>query len=889
MKNRLVFAVSRGLRGLAVIVIVAALLNGCGPQGLSGSGTVDLSREAISTQYGLPDNLPLPSALPRDAYEAQLYSFLGTLTYRSLGWKKDKGVRDTGPFKNGTYYGTHPAVRMYYSPDYFVWLKNGRQGIIPDGAMVIKEMYPPPAARYQGLNPNTQLPMPTWTVMVRDSQASNDGWWYTYFDSNPNGTTPPQPQPVDTYAFPFSYPNSGFGLYCVRCHASAESQLVFSSLENVEGEPGTPMVYPDDGSWKTMAVKDIRMAENHGPRTPPPSTESTFTNPLWAAAYPQMTPPTKVESIPPRTRSHVVGGKGNQFVTSDQCQSCHSGDNSPFGPNMVADNGKVDLSPFGEWSWSMMGLAGRDPVFYAQLESEVALHPAQGQMTPESIQNTCLRCHGVMGQRQFHLDKGDTPNFLVAEALDPFSKYGGLARDGISCTVCHQIAPNDDVSLDTIDTGRFAVNPLDSSGNLVINGPAQTPTEAPMLKSVGARPVYQPFIAESRLCASCHTVNLPVLDASNNVVTTRYEQATYLEWENSAFRDGGPQATSCQTCHMPDTYHGQKLSFKYANIQDQDFPPTTFLAPLSDILVQPRANYNRHVLLGINQFVLEMFNQFSGVLGVTQSDYMSGLSNQLQMAIENSNTDALQNTAGITLQSVSHNGDQITAQVRVDNRTGHRFPSGVGFRRAFIEVTVADANGTVIWGSGRTDALGRIVGANGQPLPSESFAVDPNTNQQAFQPHYQTVTSEDQAQIFEEIVKDLDGNITTSFLSRATDAKDNRLLPVGWTTQGPPGMEEKYVEPTRPFGDAATDPDFVGGSDTMTYTATLPNNAQGPFTVRAQLYYQSIPPTFLGQRFSNAQGPATQRLYYLGQHLDTSKTHVTSWKLLVNAASTTTP
>ena len=32
----------------------------------------------------------------------------------------------------------------------------------------------------------------------------------------------------------------------------------------------------------------------------------------------------------------------------------------------------MNVSPFGEWRWSPMGLAGRDPIFYAQLDSEIA-------------------------------------------------------------------------------------------------------------------------------------------------------------------------------------------------------------------------------------------------------------------------------------------------------------------------------------------------------------------------------------------------------------------------------------------------------------------------------------------------------------------------------------
>ena len=55
-----------------------------------------------------------------------------------------------------------------------------------------------------------------------------------------------------------------------------------------------------------------------------------------------------------------------------------------------------------------MGLAGRDPIFYAQLDSELAYlrdRPADRQ----TVINTCFRCHGVMGKRQLDIDHGYDP------------------------------------------------------------------------------------------------------------------------------------------------------------------------------------------------------------------------------------------------------------------------------------------------------------------------------------------------------------------------------------------------------------------------------------------------------------------------------------------------
>ena len=48
-----------------------------------------------------------------------------------------------------------------------------------------------------------------------------------------------------------------------------------------------------------------------------------------------------------------------------------------------------------------MGLAGRDPIFFAQLASETeTFHRASAA----TIQNTCLGCHGILGQRQYAID-----------------------------------------------------------------------------------------------------------------------------------------------------------------------------------------------------------------------------------------------------------------------------------------------------------------------------------------------------------------------------------------------------------------------------------------------------------------------------------------------------
>ena len=86
----------------------------------------------------------------------------------------------------------------------------------------------------------------------------------------------------------------------------------------------------------------------------------------------------EVQLFPSEANDHVPANPKEleQYITSDQCMMCHSGANSlyAFGPIMFLETkrGGLNVSPYGEWRWSPMGLAGRDPVFHAQLESEIS-------------------------------------------------------------------------------------------------------------------------------------------------------------------------------------------------------------------------------------------------------------------------------------------------------------------------------------------------------------------------------------------------------------------------------------------------------------------------------------------------------------------------------------
>ena len=864
--------------------------------------------------------LPLPSSIKPEnfvAYEKQIFEFLDTAQFEKLGWCVDKRIRDTGPWINNTPYNTHKSVLIYYSPGIIAWL-TGRSRTIPDRAMMVKVQFDAPAARYENSPPDTTNK--DWTIMIRDSSATHDGWFWGEFYTGMS---------FDDHQYPFNYPNAGFGLYCVRCHASAARERTFASLTNIKGFPGVPITFRVDDSWRTppaatpltllhRAFAGHAPAEQQAPALPPVET----VNELFLQTFPQIQPvPThSVQHIPNETYDLTPPPlKPQLFLTSTQCQGCHSAatQTQPFGPTMFLPfappaKGGINVSEYTEWRWSPMGLGGRDPIFYAQLDSELSwLRTVKPESTSKSlqqaVQDTCFRCHGVLGKRQMDVDKPGShfTEQIPFETSGPNAQYGALARDGVSCLSCHHIertkTPSGENELQYFlahsITGLFPTGKAEE-----IFGPFKDNeiVTKPMNNAFGADPKFNEYMKSSRLCGTCHTIDLPVVDKppiepiSPNTPKA-IEQATYLEWLNSDYQDElgkhGATPRSCQSCHMPGAFVSTprkidvpQVQTRIALIEDDSYPAAEHILPTEDITVRYReTGFARHELLGLNDFLLEMFSQFNDILGVRKNDYMTGSADVLENVQANMIQQARSSTAkvGVAMQRSSDCG--VIADVTVENLTGHRLPSGVGFRRLFLEVeAVQTVNGRerVVWASGHTNAVGVIVDADGKPLATEFF------NDGKFEEHHETINSQSQVQIYQELTKNADDEFTTSFIRRDEEVKDNRLLPHGYTFEGPDpaSLSGRFLEATHPKGAAAKDPDYQNtlGKDTTRYCITLPAGVDpSTIVVRATLWSQSIPPFYLKDRFTIGTGPATQRLYFIASNLEVEDTEVDSWKLRV--------
>ena len=1006
-------------RSLLVTLVVLGSFDLIAGQNTSGARHLTMM-EKIAVQVspcanGRESGLPLPSSfLPNRLPDFQLKvkEFLVSGRYKNLTWCEDKALRDTGPFVNGVSYGVHPTVKIYYSPAVVKWMmRQNPDDVIPDGAMIIKEQYPPPAARYRIQTARAMIS--GWTIMIKDSKGSKDGWyWGEFWDA----------QCMDNNSPPFAVPYAGFGLYCLRCHASAEKEHTFSYARNIKGFPGEPDSYFVDLSWasapaphppapsapcKDSADSDVG-EPTAGHTAPPPdpgrllelleqksiSVATATPDPEFVAFYNSIPPVAEasVSKLPGETFDHIFPqniGSGspspapspnpNQFLTSDSCMGCHSA--GTYGAVMLYTGNKqpdgttptMNVSPFGEWRWSPMGLAGRDPIFYAQLESETAFmrdffknNKPKMEAAIKGVNNICFKCHGVMGKRRLDDDHGGMnqgnfkPELVYATYEDPKPDdpkayvYGALARDGVSCMACHRIVQDKLARNETDPLTSFLKSNI--TGNFTVGGVDQifgpfTDEEIvtdPMNNSLGIKPKHDPYIKKSRMCGNCHTINLPLMDNPTlDPGKPHLEQLTYLEWLNSGYQDEvgiNPKARTCQDCHMETKYSNSTgtlsvplIKQPIAFIEDDQYPQTGNRLPADKIRVRFRdKGFARHQLQGLNVTLLEMFRQYMSpfnsngsqlanpILGVRQNDYMSGL-NDLSTAIDAFVEQAQSATADVSLATAFSNQNLI-AHVMVTNKTGHRLPSGVGFRRAFLELRVVDVtSGQTVWCSGCTNGLGVIMdggGSKNQRLPSELFDVYkdgskpanhdypapcnanylPGINPQYYQPHYfwdltngtgVPITRQDQVQIYEELNLNNQCALTTSFIRRDYQLKDNRLLPYGWTKTGPlradktPYIPEAYLHETHPVK-VENDPAYADGSGTnvVRYEVPLQGLNRTNLTVKATLYYQSIPPYYLNDRFREAPNePATRRLYYLTSNLQTKGTPIQNWKLQIAAAS----
>ena len=319
-----------------------------------------------------------------------------------------------------------------------------------------------------------------------------------------------------------------------------------------------------------------------------------------------------------------------RFLPAAECALCHS--------RLARPPEYPVLGQHALWEQSMMAHSAVDPYWRARVQFEVK---ASGRPAAE-VEDLCLRCHAPAQQYPLRA----SARKLAVAGLDD------LGRDGVTCTVCHQITP---AGLGTAAsfTAGFRILPLDK-----IFGPHPDPFQMPMQHHTGFTPAESRHVLESSLCATCHTV---VVDHGSSKLV---EQGAYLEWLASSYPAAG---RTCQSCHMPVLPGAEYIAHRPPG---GPFPPTS-----------PRTPFARHEFAGVNAVMAERLGHPEAAARARR---------QLQAALR----------LGL---NVSREGSTLSSVVEVRNLAGHKLPTGFPSRRLWLRFSVTDASSQVLFESGASE------------------------------------------------------------------------------------------------------------------------------------------------------------------------------------------
>ncbi|MFO8072093.1 MAG: hypothetical protein R6V85_09485 [Polyangia bacterium] len=473
------------------------------------------------------------------------------------------------------------------------------------------------------------------------------------------------------------------------------------------------------------------------------------------------------------------------FASSDQCQSCHN--------ELGMEDGE-DLSIGLAWRATMMAQSAVDPYWRAGVRREIGDHPAAGA----AIQDECSKCHKPM-QRYVNRELGRKGRVFPAPGAerDPATAADGpLALDGASCTICHQILP-DNLGSEESFVGGFEVDRAAPAGRRTIDAPYEIAkaTKRVMRSATGFEPGEADHLQSPELCATCHTLYTESLDDEGNPIGRFPEQVPYLEWRHSDYAEGRAGERTCQQCHMATAERDN---------------------PISSVIGKPREHFSQHSFRGGNFFVLQLIGDNRGEVGARADSRELALGGQRTREHLESAAAELE----IDPSRTGLEGGRLRVEVAVRNLAGHKLPTAYPSRRAWIELRVEDENGDELFSSGALRPDGSIAGN------------DNDQDAARFEPHYDEITGADQVQIYEPIMGRPDGAVTTGLLQATRYLKDNRLLPLGFDKASAAGDVAVH-------GAAREDDSFAAGGDRLAYAIDVEPEA-GPLRVTARLYYQPI-------------------------------------------------
>jgi cytochrome c551/c552 len=468
---------------------------------------------------------------------------------------------------------------------------------------------------------------------------------------------------------------------------------------------------------------------------------------------------------------------GTAFRTSDRCVACHNG--------MKTSEGE-DISIGLQWSATIMANSSRDPYWQGSVRRESIDHPESKQ----AIEDECSVCH-MPAVRMADRDAERHTDVFSRFPIATFPRGDKAAADGVTCSVCHQIE-KEGLGTPATFVGDVKIAQSDKNGERAEYGPFDIDKghQTVMHSSTALyRPTKGDQMRDAGLCGSCHTLITSALGPHGEKIARFPEQVPYQEWQHSDYAT----KQTCQACHMPEVKEPVAITALYG---------------------QARDGMHRHVFVGGNFMIVGMLQDHRDELATAATP------EEMDASMKRTTEFLKTQAAKVTIGMIDHSSDGIAIEVHVENLGGHKLPTAYPSRRAWLHVVVRDANGHVVFESGALNPDGSIVGNDNDQDPLK------------YEPHYREITRSDQVEIYEPILKDSDGKVTTGLLHAVGYLKDNRLLPHGF--------DKATAEPDITVkGGAADDPGFNGQGSTVRYVVST-GRAAGPFKVEAELWYQPI-------------------------------------------------
>jgi len=428
-----------------------------------------------------------------------------------------------------------------------------------------------------------------------------------------------------------------------------------------------------------------------------------------------------------------------------------------------------------------------------------------GRLRPEDIlpftADLCLRCHTPAGWMEGRSEPKTVHSpflkgqFWGAEFLENSAYSTGDAKkadlsteseaemDGLQCDFCHRAKDNfkrksnHDGSEMTNGNGGFFVDRNNPFSDKVGKNKIST--------------VYD-FLKTGEFCGTCHDVTNPLL-RTKTIVNGKVPEdmphpieRTYTEWYWSDYR----KEKRCQDCHVPMKFQGAQ---------------TWMISP---------------VLNELWGKVDQKWREYPYFYQVPDREPL------WTQAMERNRDFMQKEAAEMSVGDSSFKGNELTVNIKIINKTGHKLPTGFAEgRQMWLHVKAEDEAGKPIFESGylKDGYLVRDEYFNG------TYKNDPDKKMIKVYEVEALAADYDPAVI-------APGNEHFHFILMNKIIKDNRIPPKGFNKKAYTA-DGAFIIPHGP-----KDTDYAEGQnwDITPYTFTVPEGVKGKIRITATLNYQTF-------------------------------------------------